>query len=61
MTTETRDPNHPASKPAEPDHPMILDGGATKMIPVMAGLFAAGRVEVTSDGLAEGTTVGMPS
>jgi len=39
----------------------ILDGGATKVIPVKTGLFAAGRVEVTGDGLAEGMTIGMPS
>jgi len=39
----------------------IIDGGATKVIPVKTGLFAAGRVEVTGDGLAEGMTIGMPS
>lgn len=39
----------------------ILDGGATRMIPVKTGLFAAGRVEVTGDGLSEGMTVGMPT
>jgi hypothetical protein len=39
----------------------ILDGGATKVIPVKTGLFAAGRVEITGEGLAEGMTVGMPS
>jgi membrane fusion protein, multidrug efflux system len=39
----------------------MLDGGATKMIPVKTGLFAAGRVEITGEGLAEGMTVGMPS
>ncbi|HZM75881.1 MAG TPA: peptidoglycan-binding domain-containing protein [Candidatus Limnocylindrales bacterium] len=39
----------------------ILDGGATRMIPVKSGLFAAGRVEVSGEGLAEGMTVGMPS
>jgi membrane fusion protein, multidrug efflux system len=39
----------------------VLDGAATKMIPVKTGLFAAGRVEVSGEGLAEGMTVGMPS
>ncbi len=39
----------------------ILDGGAARMIPVRTGLFAAGRVEVSGDGLAEGMNVGMPS
>jgi membrane fusion protein, multidrug efflux system len=28
---------------------------------VETGLFATGRVEVSGDGIAEGTTVGMPS
>jgi multidrug efflux system membrane fusion protein len=39
----------------------VLDGGTTKTIPVKTGLFAAGRVEVTGEGLTEGLTVGMPS
>lgn len=39
----------------------ILDGGATKTIPVKTGLFAAGRVEISGEGLAEGLTVGMPT
>ncbi|HEX6681418.1 MAG TPA: peptidoglycan-binding protein [Candidatus Limnocylindrales bacterium] len=39
----------------------VLDGSATKLIPVKTGLFAAGRVEVSGEGLAEGMTVGMPS
>jgi len=39
----------------------ILDGGATRMVPVKTGLFAAGRVEVSGDGLAEAMNVGMPS
>jgi membrane fusion protein, multidrug efflux system len=39
----------------------VLDGGARKIIPVKTGMFAAGRVEVSGDGLTEGMTVGMPS
>jgi membrane fusion protein, multidrug efflux system len=39
----------------------VVDGGTTRIVAVETGLFAAGRVEVSGDGLAEGTTVGMPS
>jgi peptidoglycan hydrolase-like protein with peptidoglycan-binding domain len=39
----------------------VVDGGTTRIVAVQTGLFAAGRVEVTGDGLAEGQTVGMPS
>jgi membrane fusion protein, multidrug efflux system len=39
----------------------IVDGATTKIVAVQTGLFASGRVEVTGDGLADGTVVGMPS
>jgi membrane fusion protein, multidrug efflux system len=39
----------------------VVDGATTKVVAVQTGLFAAGRVEVSGDGLAEGTIVGMPS
>jgi peptidoglycan hydrolase-like protein with peptidoglycan-binding domain len=39
----------------------VVDGATTRIVGVKTGLFADGRVEVTGDGLAEGTTVGMPS
>jgi hypothetical protein len=39
----------------------VVDGGATHIVAVETGLFAKGRVEVSGDGLAEGTTVGVPA
>jgi len=39
----------------------VVDGVTTRMVAVETGMFASGRVEVSGDGLAEGTTVGMPS
>lgn len=39
----------------------VLDGGATRVVAVETGLFADGRVEVSGGGIADGTTVGMPS
>ncbi|MEV0269988.1 peptidoglycan-binding domain-containing protein [Hamadaea sp. NPDC050747] len=39
----------------------VVDGTTTRIVAVKTGLFADGRVEITGDGLAEGTTVGMPS
>jgi multidrug efflux system membrane fusion protein len=38
----------------------VVDGRATRYLPVTTGLFANGLVEVTGDGLREGLTVGMP-
>jgi membrane fusion protein, multidrug efflux system len=38
----------------------VVDGDATRRVPVRTGLFADGRVEITAEGLTEGTTVGMP-
>ncbi|GAA1367252.1 efflux RND transporter periplasmic adaptor subunit [Catellatospora chokoriensis] len=39
----------------------VVEGGTSRIVAVQTGLFAAGRVEVSGDGLAEGTVVGMPS
>jgi peptidoglycan hydrolase-like protein with peptidoglycan-binding domain len=39
---------------------VVTDGG-TRIVRVETGLFSGGRVEITGDGLAEGTLVGMPS
>ncbi|MGN9908556.1 peptidoglycan-binding protein [Phytohabitans sp. LJ34] len=39
----------------------VVDGASTRIVPVEIGMFSAGRVEVTGDGLAEGTTVGVAS
>ena len=39
----------------------VVDGSTTRIVAVSTGLFADGRVEVSGDGLAVGTTVGMPS
>ncbi|GAA4259119.1 peptidoglycan-binding protein [Dactylosporangium darangshiense] len=38
----------------------VVENGATKIVAVQLGLFAAGKVEVSGDGIAEGTVVGMP-
>ncbi|MBV1852088.1 peptidoglycan-binding protein [Catellatospora tritici] len=39
----------------------LVSGGATSIVAVETGLFAAGRVEVSGAGLTEGALVGMPS
>jgi len=39
----------------------VVEGTATRIVPVETGLFAGGRVEVTGDGLREGMTVGVPA
>jgi peptidoglycan hydrolase-like protein with peptidoglycan-binding domain len=39
----------------------VVDGAGTHIVAVQTGLFASGRVEVTGDGIADGTVVGMPS
>jgi hypothetical protein len=38
----------------------IVEGGATRIVAVKTGMFAAGRVEISGDGIAEGVTVGVP-
>jgi peptidoglycan hydrolase-like protein with peptidoglycan-binding domain len=38
----------------------VVTDGASVVVPVDTGLFAAGRVEVSGDGIAEGTRVGVP-
>ena len=38
----------------------VVQGGATRIVAVKTGMFAAGRVEVSGDGIAEGDTVGVP-
>jgi peptidoglycan hydrolase-like protein with peptidoglycan-binding domain len=39
----------------------VVDGKKTHIVAVETGLYADGRVEVSGDGLTEGTTVGVPS
>ncbi|MGW3497767.1 peptidoglycan-binding protein [Streptomyces sp. NPDC001020] len=38
----------------------VVKGSITSYVPVTTGLFAGGRVEVSGDGISEGTKVGMP-
>lgn len=38
----------------------VVSGGASDLVPVDTGLFAAGRVEVVGEGIAEGMRVGVP-
>ncbi|MFC0529431.1 peptidoglycan-binding protein [Phytohabitans kaempferiae] len=37
----------------------VVEGTATRIVPVEIGLFSGGRVEVSGEGLAEGMTVGV--
>ena len=39
----------------------VVEGTSTRLVPVEIGMFSGGRVEVTGDGLSEGTTVGVAS
>jgi peptidoglycan hydrolase-like protein with peptidoglycan-binding domain len=39
----------------------VVEGGATRYLPVRVGMFADGRAEVSGAGLADGMTVGMPA
>ncbi|MBI4219261.1 MAG: peptidoglycan-binding protein [Chloroflexi bacterium] len=38
----------------------IVDGSTARIVPVRTGMFAAGRVEVSGEGIADGVTVGVP-
>ncbi|MFG1998798.1 peptidoglycan-binding protein [Spirillospora sp. NPDC048911] len=38
----------------------VVNGATSSYVPVKTGLFADGKVEVSGQGIAEGTTVGMP-
>ncbi len=38
----------------------VVDGDKTRIVAVKTGMFAAGQVEVTGKGIAEGVTVGVP-
>jgi peptidoglycan hydrolase-like protein with peptidoglycan-binding domain len=38
----------------------VVEGGAAHIVAVKTGLFANGRVEVSGDGISEGTLVGVP-
>jgi peptidoglycan hydrolase-like protein with peptidoglycan-binding domain len=39
----------------------VVEGTATRIVPVQTGLFGAGRVEVSGGGITDGMVVGMPS
>ncbi|WP_129842031.1 peptidoglycan-binding protein [Streptomyces sp. RFCAC02] len=39
----------------------VVEGETTRYVPVDAGLFSDGRVEISGDGITEGMTVGMPA
>jgi peptidoglycan hydrolase-like protein with peptidoglycan-binding domain len=39
----------------------IVDNGQTRIVAVKTGLFANNKVEISGDGITEGTVVGMPS
>lgn len=39
----------------------VVDGNTTKIVAVETGLFADGRVEVSGQGISEGTKVGVPT
>jgi len=38
----------------------IVEGNTTRIVAVKTGMFAAGRVEVSGEGIAEGMKVGVP-
>jgi membrane fusion protein, multidrug efflux system len=39
----------------------VVDGATSRIVPVKTGMFAAGRVEVSGEGIAAGVRVGVPS
>jgi peptidoglycan hydrolase-like protein with peptidoglycan-binding domain len=38
----------------------VVDGDTTRIVAVKTGMFAAGQVEISGEGIAEGVTVGVP-
>jgi peptidoglycan hydrolase-like protein with peptidoglycan-binding domain len=38
----------------------VVDGATTRIVAVNTGMFAAGQVEISGEGIAEGVTVGVP-
>ncbi len=38
----------------------VIDADTTRIVPVKTGMFAAGRVEISGEGIAEGMRVGVP-
>ncbi len=38
----------------------VVDGATTRIVPVKTGIFAAGQVEISGKGIAEGVKVGVP-
>ena len=38
----------------------VVEGGTTRIVAVKTGMFAAGRVQISGDGIAEGIAVGVP-
>ncbi|GAA5069927.1 peptidoglycan-binding protein [Thermocatellispora tengchongensis] len=39
----------------------VVEGGSVRLVPVTAGVFASGRVEVSGGGLRQGVKVGVPA
>jgi peptidoglycan hydrolase-like protein with peptidoglycan-binding domain len=39
----------------------VMEGSSVRYVAVTTGMFAGGRVEISGEGIAEGTVVGMPS
>jgi len=39
----------------------VIEGSTTRYVAVKTGMFAGGRVEISGDGIAEGTVVGLPT
>lgn len=39
----------------------VVNGGRVTTVPVKTGIYASSRVEISGDGITEGTTVGVPS
>jgi peptidoglycan hydrolase-like protein with peptidoglycan-binding domain len=39
----------------------VIEGGSSRYVAVSVGMFAGGRVEISGEGIVEGTVVGMPA